>query len=396
MPNPPAHHWPLQKDIADAAGSLSLYHRGRFKQKFGRTGVGFGRVLHIDEIDPSITSPFALSFWATIGHEDDDGDPHGLVTLGGSAGVYYQDGVIVAYLTDGITVWQATSTIYGLGSGLGTPVTYDGVLYYPTESTWVATSEEITVECWGGGGGASANVYADDGGGGNYNGAGYGGGGGAYSRKVISGLTIGATYAVVVGAGGGAGDSGADNSPGLAGSDSYFGDGSAVLAKGGGGGGVDPGGSGGQGGQAAASAGDTKLDGGDGGGAVGSDISGGAGGGAAGDDGEAGNTFGDAYGGNGASDGGRGGHSYALSSGEDGQIPGGGGASAAGTTVAGTNLSVGKGAPGRVVITPTATLIEVHPYRKWVHVCLTYDGGGAADGLKLYIDAKPSGVGEAV
>ena len=80
----------------------------------------------------------------------------------------------------------------------------------------------ITVECWGGagaGGGRSGS-----------NGQGGGGGGGAYASKTIS-VTPLATINFVVGTGG---TGGTGNGP--SGLDTYWDDGSQVLAKGGGGG----------------------------------------------------------------------------------------------------------------------------------------------------------------
>lgn len=188
----------------------------------------------------------------------------------------------------------------------------------------------ITIEAWGGGGGPRNDGTQRRG----------AGGGGAYARAVLV-VTPEQTYDVVVGQGGSIFHEGETGNPG---GDSYFGDGSQLLARGGRGG-TD---NGGAGGSAAESVGDVRFSGGTGGDR--GQFTGGAGGGSAfadadGQDGENGGPRNStAQGGAGTGYGGDGGaNTYA---GQPGQAPGGGGGAR------GTNGgNGGQGADGRVTIT---------------------------------------------
>ena len=180
---------------------------------------------------------------------------------------------------------------------------------------WVADATQADVECWGGG----ANGLTGGAGSGSA-----GGGGGEYSIKHVTGLTIGNSYAYVVGG---------------AGADSTF-QATTVVAKG------ASGATGGTGGT-----GDTKHAGGNGGsGATGGGGGGGSGGtaavgnpgtGASGGTGGAGAT---AVSGGGA--GGRGGDTPADANIVAGSAPGGGGGGGAASLQAGA-----AGAAGQVRIT---------------------------------------------
>ena len=64
---------------------------------------------------------------------------------------------------------------------------------YNSSSTWTAQATNPTVDCHGAGGGGGSNYFSDGTG---------GGGGGAYSYKAITGLTLGTSYTVTIGAGG--------------------------------------------------------------------------------------------------------------------------------------------------------------------------------------------------
>lgn len=167
-------------------------------------------------------------------------------------------------------------------------------------NTWQAPAgvTEITVSAIAGGGGGGGRSYWGWGGAG-------GGGGGAFASANIS-IVPGNTYNLVVGAAGSGGAAG--NNDGDTGGDSYFDDGSVILAKGGLGGDGGAGGAGGTGGSAASSVGDITRSGGDGAAGIStrSHYSGGGGGGAgtdqAGGDaaGTTGGTGGNEFGGNGA------------------------------------------------------------------------------------------------
>ena len=77
-----------------------------------------------------------------------------------------------------------------------------GTLTYTSSATWIALATTVTVECWGegGSGGNSNNIEAG------------GGGGGGYSKRVVTGLTIGNSYTVNIGSGGTATDTWFDTS----------------------------------------------------------------------------------------------------------------------------------------------------------------------------------------
>ncbi|MGD9873771.1 MAG: alpha-amylase family glycosyl hydrolase [Kiritimatiellia bacterium] len=194
---------------------------------------------------------------------------------------------------------------------------------------------QVVVEAWGGGGGAR---QVD---GSTYRRA--GGGGGAYARATLA-VVPGTTNAVVVGAGGAADD------PGVNGGDSWFGDGSQILAKGGGGALVNnnpgPGGS---------SSLSISIDGiryAGGAGGARSDVKTGGGGGGGGSaftnaSGAAGSKGGSTTGGAGGAGTGAGGAGGAPNNaGQKGNVPGGGGGGA------GTGSSIsGAGATGCVAVT---------------------------------------------
>lgn len=183
---------------------------------------------------------------------------------------------------------------------------------------------QVTVEGWGGGGSGGA---ADSGNGGG------GGGGGAYSRKLITGLTPGASISYNVGAGGAS--KGIENS-GDAGGDTWFSSTAVFLAKGGGAGTIPSGGAG-SGGAAASGVGDTKFSGGNGAGGLGSN----GGGGGAGDANNGGNASGGTGGSGGSANGGQGGNA-----GVGGSVRGGGGGGASDAVG-----SSGAGARGELRIT---------------------------------------------
>ena len=173
----------------------------------------------------------------------------------------------------------------------------------------------ITGECWGGGGGGE--ILANSGGG--------GGGGGAYAKSTIT-VTPGSSYTITIGTGGLAN---------TAGGDSYFNDGTVLLADGGGGA-TDGSTTGATGGQVSGSSSIGNLiesAGGNGGNGNDTEDSGGGGGGAGGPDGSGNNgTNGTTAGGNGGSGdagsggaGGAGGNGGICSNGSDHNNGGGGG-----------------------------------------------------------------------
>jgi hypothetical protein len=209
---------------------------------------------------------------------------------------------------------------------------------FPTPGTFNWTVPDgvyqITVEAWGGGGaGGGANAWLDCKGSG-----GAGGGGGAYAINSTVSVTPGQNLTVVVGAGG----IGFSGNNGTAGGDSFVGNDTnpvLVLAAGGSGGEANKGGGqplGGDGGQAAASVGDTCLDGEDGG------------------DGDSGGLVYSGDGGDGAYGGGSGGPGFdgALrANGNPGDAPGGGGGGGRTSQSWGLPYAGGAGGDGRVVIT---------------------------------------------
>jgi len=187
-------------------------------------------------------------------------------------------------------------------------------------STWVCPDgvTQIAVECFGRGGDGGSSLSAAGGG---------GGGGGAYARLNALAVTPFASYTVTV--------------PSSAGSDTWFGSPSTVLAKCGANGGnaallATPGVSG-AGGNAAHCIGDVTWSGGDG--SAGTLLAVGAGGGGAGEDGDGGDASGTTAGTAGPFGGGAGASSGA------GTINGGGGGAA--TLIAGTP---GAGARGVVML----------------------------------------------
>jgi hypothetical protein len=200
---------------------------------------------------------------------------------------------------DGISNW------FNL-SALSQPA--HGVQVFSSSASFTVPAAEVDVEVWGGGGGAQGSAGS--------NGVTAGAGGG-YARKRVTGLTIGASVTVTIGAGGPAGANGSGAS-GSTGGTSSFG---AVCSATGGSGGLSnaPG--------APAGAGS------------GGDVNGTGGGGPTG----AGNTGG--AGGSGAMGGGGGGGTDS-GNGTAGGFPGGGGGGAA----TGSGNSSGAGAGGLVVV----------------------------------------------
>ena len=200
----------------------------------------------------------------------------------------------------------------------------------------------ITVRAWGGGGGGGGRSDSGRGGGG-------GGGGGAYAEAEVTVASC-QTYNVIVGAGGAGGPAG-DND-GSNGGNSYFDDGSTVLATGGLGGEGGISGSGGSGGASGTSAGTTVYSGGDGAaGTGGSDSTSGGGGGGAGTTGIGGSASGTAAGTGTADLGGDGGAGRTTSgTGNSGFNYGGGGGGARRYWLGGGPYAGGAGGSGRVEI----------------------------------------------
>ena len=205
---------------------------------------------------------------------------------------------------------------------------------------------EITVEAWAGGGGGGGRSTSGTGGAG-------GGGGGAYARATIS-VTPGQTYNVTVGTGGAGGPAGNNN--GTAGGDSYFGNATQVLARGGSGGTGSASGAGGAGGAAGSSIGTFKYSGGTGG--TGSTTVSGGGGGGAGNATAGGNASGATAGTGGTAGGGAGAAGRTGSSsgvGSAGSTLGGGGSGAFRST--GGPYAGGSGARGEVRVTYAACVL---------------------------------------
>lgn len=128
---------------------------------------------------------------------------------------------------------------------------------FTASGTFTCPSTVVAVEVIGGGGGGGG--VGDASGGGIAGNAGGGGGGGAYGLKIVSGLLIGQTVAVTVGAGG----AGGNLASGGIGGDSSFG--AFVTAGGGGGGNWGENGMTFTGGGGTAVGGDISCQGGDGG-----------------------------------------------------------------------------------------------------------------------------------
>ncbi len=198
----------------------------------------------------------------------------------------------------------------------------------PGSTTWTAPAgvTEVTVEAWGGGGRGGSRTN---------NGFGGGGGGGAYTRHSVT-VTPGQTYTVHVGAGA---------TTTAAGGDSFFHDGSTVLAKGGASAG-DNVSAGALGGAAAGGVGSVRHSGGNG--AAGTGGNGGGGGSSAGTE-SAGNPGSGRLGGAAPTAGGAGGNGAdSAGDGEPGLNPGGGGGGS--RVTANTPRIGGRGADGQVVL----------------------------------------------
>jgi uncharacterized repeat protein (TIGR01451 family) len=216
---------------------------------------------------------------------------------------------------------------YPVGSIYGINEVFD------TTSTFTAPPgvTSIVVEAWGGGGGPRNDGTERRG----------GGGGGAYARSTLT-VIPGQTYNVIVGLGGAVVHPG---TVGNAGGNSFFADGSTLLARGGAGG-TNLGGSGGD---AATSVGDIRFSGGAGGDRSGTTSGGGGGGGgsafahADGSAGQAGSGSTGGVGGDGEGPGGNGGNNGQT--GQPGTIPGGGGGARGSNGGNG-----GAGADGRVIV----------------------------------------------
>lgn len=178
----------------------------------------------------------------------------------------------------------------------------------------------ITVKCWGGGEGGSYGTEDAFGGQGGY--------GGGFAQAVIA-VTPEAEYDVIVGAGG-------DPLGTLQGGDSYFDDGSEVLAAGGNAFG------------GTSQVGDVTNAGGSGGASTDSDPwDGGGGGGGGGDEGTGGNAVGASAGFGGDFGGGDGGNGGSAGAGSAGSAPGGGGGGGSGS---GGSWAGEVGGDGRVLI----------------------------------------------
>jgi len=237
-------------------------------------------------------------------------------------------------------IWRVSFALV-LGLSVGLVVAPGGEVMAATQSfttsdNWTVPDGvyQITVEAWGGGGaGGGANAWLDCKGSG-----GAGGGGGAYAINSTVSVTPGQNLTVVVGAGG----IGVSGNNGTAGGDSFVGNDTnpvLVLAAGGSGGTANTGGGqppGGDGGQAAASVGDTCLDGEDG------------------EDGDSGGLVYSGDGGDGAYGGGSGGPGFdgaQRKNGNPGDAPGGGGGGGRTSQSWGLPYAGGAGGDGRVVIT---------------------------------------------
>ena len=212
-------------------------------------------------------------------------------------------------------------------------VTAETTLTFDQSGTFTVPAgvTNLLVQAWGGGGGPRNDGTSPR----------SGGGGGAYALANIP-VVSGSNYAVVVGAGGAAVHLGKVGNPG---SNSFFGDGTLLLARGGSGGAR----TGGAGGAASNSIGAAKYSGGNGG--SNGSFTGGAGGGSAftnanGTAGENGPSIStqSALGGAGTGTGGNGGAN--VYPGSPGQVPGGGGGARGNNGGNG-----GNGASGRVIIT---------------------------------------------
>lgn len=211
---------------------------------------------------------------------------------------------------------------------------------FTTSGSWTVPSgiTSVTVEAWGGGGG----------GGGRYNqsGSSGGGGGGAYAKATIN-VTPGNSYEYTIGDGGAGTVNILAITDGSDGGDTYWGNGSELLAAGGkGGSGTTIGGAGGL---SADSVGEGKYDGGNG--ANGSGTVGGGGGGGAGNT-SAGNSANGQTGAERNGDGGSGGNGGSNANGVVGVAYGGGGG---GSGRSSSNRYGQSGASGMIRIAYSAT-----------------------------------------
>ncbi len=311
------------------------------------------------------------------------------------------------------------NSITGSATGSG-QFTFGRDRTYNSNDTWTVPDcvTEIEIEVWGAGGGGGSSEKT------TWSGCGAGGGG-AYSKSILS-VTPGATYNIVVGAGGAPGlvSLPAANGTGQTGGDSWFetSTGSVlILAKGGTGGFRDvvapntytPGGFGGVGGAAAAGIGQTRLSGGDGGrgwhGSYGQAGSGGSSAGVAanGVDGNfasytspAGATIAPAGGG----DGGIGGSGQGAGNpGGAGSTPGGGGGGGGAEGTGGADERVGGvGGTGQVRISWERTR-TYNGSGTWtvpagitsIDIEIWGAGGGGAGANNTLVDGQPGGGGGA-
>jgi hypothetical protein len=259
------------------------------------------------DVDGPLWDPFGYAVNGSLTQLTDDSGPN---QQAGSVGFAINAGdnfCFVARTTDNLFGRSITA----LSRFSFEPTTEDS---FTSSGTWTAPPgvTEITVEAWGGGGGGSDAA-------GNNEGKG-GGGGGAYATQTIT-VIPGNTYSFTVGLGG---------EPGSDGGDTFFEDGSELLARGGNSG---SGPTGGAGGSASASVGSVTFSGGGGGngqtgGGPPPNRAGGGGGGSAftnsnGGNGGNGTSGSGGSGGSGTGNGGNG--SVGSETGQPGQVPGGGG-----------------------------------------------------------------------
>lgn len=267
----------------------------------------------------SASGPPASSIYSLIFGTMDTGNP-----------TEYYDGLMDEFgFWNRVLLTSEAAARYNSGAGNTYPFSDMGpeIITGSGTFTFSAQSNVLVAECIAGGGGSDSGGVSL---------GGEGGGGGAYSKKIITDLTIGFTYYGQVGAAGIVGG---------AGGDSWFSTSGTVLAKGG-----QPGvATGGSGGAAGSGVGDIKFSGGDGGTA---NTTGGAGGGSsasaagAGTNGVAGGIGTGGAGGTAPTGGGNGGNGgNATAAGNSGTAPGGGGGAG------GTGGGGAVGAAGQVVLT---------------------------------------------
>ena len=269
----------------------------------------------------------------------------GIVQLTDDSGANVQSGSVSILINAGdqfCYLMRSVDQLFGeavsvFSSFSFTPTTED---VFTSSGTWTAPEgiTEITVEAWGGGGGGALTSGVNDGKG--------GGGGGAYASQAIT-VVPGVTYSFTIGLGG---------TPGNDGGNSFFNDGSQVLAQGGQAAAMTIGG---LGGAAGSSLGSVLFSGGSGGGGQSgggppADRTGGGGGGSAfetadGNDGQDGQRNNPGNGGIGTGNGGNGG--LAGENGLAGQTPGGGGGGG------GRQGNSAAGADGQIIISYEVVLI---------------------------------------